>query len=75
MSIKVQDNGVGFPRNKSKLIEPYVSNKAKGTGLGLAIVNKVISDHEGYLEFTDLFDAAKKTLNGAEIKLLVPIVK
>ena len=75
LSIKVQDNGVGFPRNKSKLIEPYVSNKAKGTGLGLAIVNKVISDHEGHLEFSDLFDATKKTLNGAEVKLLVPIVK
>ena len=52
-----------------------MSNKAKGTGLGLAIVNKVISDHEGHLEFSDLFDSTKKTLIGAEIKLLVPIVK
>ena len=75
LSIKVQDNGLGLPRNKSKLVEPYVSNKAKGTGLGLAIVKKALSDHEGHINFNDIIDAENKEILGAEVVLLLPYLK
>ena len=75
LSIKVQDNGLGLPKNKSKLVEPYVSNKAKGTGLGLAIVKKALSDHEGHIDFNDILDTDKKVILGAEVVLLVPYLK
>ncbi len=47
--IAVCDNGLGFPENviKDKLMDPYVTHKAKGTGLGLAIVKKIMEDHNG----------------------------
>ncbi len=72
MSIKVQDNGLGLPKNKSKLVEPYVSNKAKGTGLGLAIVKKALSDHEGHIDFNDIIGTENKEILGAEVVLLLP---
>ena len=65
-----------MPKSKSKLVEPYVSNKSKGTGLGLAIVNKIITAHEGYIEFADIYGGnSKKELLGAEVKLLIPWLK
>ncbi|MCU0839485.1 MAG: PAS domain-containing sensor histidine kinase [Rhodospirillales bacterium] len=46
--ITVSDNGRGLPReNRERLIEPYVTTRAKGTGLGLAIVKKIMEDHNG----------------------------
>ena len=35
--IDIEDNGDGFPQNREKLFEPYITNKLNGTGLGLAI--------------------------------------
>lgn len=51
--IAVADNGPGLPNDTDfeKLVEPYVTHKAKGTGLGLAIVKKIIEDHDGELLF------------------------
>ena len=75
LSIKVQDNGLGLPKNKSKLVEPYVSNKAKGTGLGLAIVKKALSDHGGHIDFNDIIGTENKEILGAEVVLLLPYLK
>ncbi|MAE51316.1 MAG: two-component sensor histidine kinase [Micavibrio sp.] len=49
--ISLADNGAGLPKdeNISRLMEPYVTHKAKGTGLGLAIVKKIMEDHNGAL--------------------------
>ncbi|MDT3686731.1 MAG: PAS domain-containing sensor histidine kinase [Pseudorhodoplanes sp.] len=56
--IDIVDNGVGLPeKNRSRLLEPYVTTREKGTGLGLAIVGKILEDHGGGLE---LHDAAEK---------------
>ena len=53
-TIEVIDNGVGLSKQmRSRLLEPYVTTKAKGTGLGLAIVQKIIEQHGGRLELTD----------------------
>ena len=37
-TIEVADTGVGMPADRERLLEPYVTTRARGTGLGLAIV-------------------------------------
>ncbi|MEI6485957.1 MAG: ATP-binding protein [Sphingomonadales bacterium] len=52
--ISIADNGLGFPaEDRMRLLEPYVTTRARGTGLGLAICAKIIEDHGGTLELTD----------------------
>ena len=54
MTLKVRDNGPGYPEmDRKKLLEPYVTHRAKGTGLGLAIVSKIVQDHAGTLELVN----------------------
>ena len=50
MLIEVEDNGPGFPSDRERLFEPYVTTRAKGTGLGLAIVKKIMEEHGGSVE-------------------------
>ena len=65
--IEITDNGLGFTSNKIKdLIKPYFTTKEKGSGLGLSIVNKIISDHNGSINF----NSQKK---GAKVKIILPI--
>ncbi|MFL2811461.1 MAG: ATP-binding protein [Paracoccaceae bacterium] len=45
--ISVSDNGIGLPKDRSRLFEPYVTTREKGTGLGLPIVKKIIEEHGG----------------------------
>jgi two-component system nitrogen regulation sensor histidine kinase NtrY len=47
LEVSIEDNGVGFPSDMQKMLEPYVTTRTKGTGLGLAIVKKVVEDHRG----------------------------
>lgn len=55
--IDVIDNGIGLPKvARQRLLEPYVTTRAKGTGLGLAIVGRVLEDHGGKLELKDASD-------------------
>ena len=51
LTVSVEDNGVGLPADKDRLIEPYVTTREKGTGLGLAIVNKIVDEHGGDMTF------------------------
>jgi len=52
--IDVIDNGIGLPKMaRARLLEPYVTTRAKGTGLGLAIVGRVLEDHGGRIELKD----------------------
>ncbi|MGQ3032352.1 MAG: sensor histidine kinase, partial [Ferrovibrionaceae bacterium] len=52
--LTVTDNGRGLPvENRERLVEPYVTTRAKGTGLGLAIVRKVMEEHGGELRLAD----------------------
>ena len=51
------DNGIGLPKvARPRLLEPYVTTRAKGTGLGLAIVGRVLEDHGGRIELKDASD-------------------
>jgi two-component system nitrogen regulation sensor histidine kinase NtrY len=52
--IRIADNGLGFPaEDRARLLEPYVTTRARGTGLGLAIAAKIIEEHGGQLELAD----------------------
>ena len=68
--INIEDNGSGFPRNRDKLFEPYITNKADGTGLGLAICKKIIEDHNGEINLLD-----SQNLGGACVRLKLHRVK
>ncbi len=63
----VDDNGEGFPEEgRAKLLEPYVTERAKGTGLGLAIVRRIIEAHNGTISLEDVPGG------GARIRLVFP---
>lgn len=50
-SITIADNGIGLPKDRERIVEPYVTTREKGTGLGLAIVNKIVEEHGGEMVF------------------------
>ncbi len=50
-TIKVEDNGIGLPKDRERIVEPYMTTREKGTGLGLAIVNKIVEEHGGDMTF------------------------
>ncbi|AHE53795.1 sensor histidine kinase [Sphingomonas sanxanigenens] len=51
--IAVADNGIGLPAERDRLVEPYMTTRARGTGLGLAIVKKIVEEHCGTIAFGD----------------------
>ncbi len=62
--IKMLDNGTGFVDTKN-ITRPYYTTKKDGTGLGLPIVTKIISEHNGDINFV-------KNSFGAEIAIFLP---
>ena len=54
ITVAVDDNGVGLPQDRERIVEPYVTTREKGTGLGLAIVNKIVEEHGGDMTFANL---------------------
>jgi len=53
VAIEVADTGIGLPADRDRIIEPYMTTRARGTGLGLAIVKKIIEEHCGTIGFSD----------------------
>lgn len=73
VAIEVIDNGIGLPKqNRTKLLEPYVTTRAKGTGLGLAIVQKIVEQHGGTLALEDAPLTERRT-RGALVRLTLPV--
>jgi two-component system, NtrC family, nitrogen regulation sensor histidine kinase NtrY len=73
LQITVIDNGCGLPmENRARLVEPYMTTRAKGTGLGLAIVQRITEQHGGTLQ---LADAPKRNgkVQGASVRMDLPI--
>jgi two-component system nitrogen regulation sensor histidine kinase NtrY len=67
--VSIIDNGLGLPvKDRARLVEPYVTTRAKGTGLGLAIVQRVVEDHGGALELHD----APGPGPGAMVRIVLP---
>lgn len=52
VTVIVEDNGIGLPKDRERILEPYVTTRDKGTGLGLAIVNKIVEEHGGEMGFS-----------------------
>jgi two-component system nitrogen regulation sensor histidine kinase NtrY len=73
VAIEVIDNGIGLPKqNRARLLEPYVTTRAKGTGLGLAIVQKIVEQHGGTLMLEDAPLTETRT-RGALVRLTLPV--
>ncbi len=73
VQITVTDNGCGLPKeDRHRLVEPYMTTRAKGTGLGLAIVQRITEQHGGTLH---LGDAPKRNgkSEGASVRLDLPM--
>jgi two-component system nitrogen regulation sensor histidine kinase NtrY len=51
--LDIADNGIGLPADRERLVEPYMTTRARGTGLGLAIVKKIVEEHFGTIAFDD----------------------
>ncbi|MGN6376278.1 MAG: sensor histidine kinase, partial [Sphingomonas sp.] len=51
--IEIADDGIGLPSERNRLVEPYMTTRARGTGLGLAIVKKIAEEHFGEISFAD----------------------
>lgn len=51
--LDIADNGIGLPADRERLVEPYMTTRARGTGLGLAIVKKIVEEHFGTITFDD----------------------
>ncbi len=71
--ITVIDNGCGLPKeDRHRLVEPYMTTRAKGTGLGLAIVQRITEQHGGTLT---LADAPKRNgkIEGASVRIDLPV--
>jgi len=49
--LTLDDNGIGLPADRDRIVEPYMTTREKGTGLGLAIVKKIVEEHYGELSF------------------------
>jgi two-component system nitrogen regulation sensor histidine kinase NtrY len=70
--VRIADNGIGLPPDRSRLFEPYVTTRAKGTGLGLPIVKKIIEEHGGTLILTDAPPFAGNAHRGALAEIRLP---
>jgi two-component system nitrogen regulation sensor histidine kinase NtrY len=71
--IRISDNGIGLPEDRSRLFEPYVTTRVKGTGLGLPIVKKIIEEHGGTLELTDAEPFEEGAHPGAMAVIRLPL--
>jgi len=68
VQFSVTDNGSGFPEHLMKrAFEPYVTTKVKGTGLGLVIVKKIVEEHGGAVEISNVEP------HGARILISLPV--
>jgi nitrogen fixation/metabolism regulation signal transduction histidine kinase len=67
VEFSVTDTGIGFPENLlHRVFEPYVTTKPKGTGLGLSIVRKIIEEHHGSVNVSNVIP------NGACVSIAFP---
>jgi two-component system nitrogen regulation sensor histidine kinase NtrY len=71
--IRIADNGIGLPEDRSRLFEPYVTTREKGTGLGLPIVKKIIEEHGGTLALFDAEPFQGQTHAGAMAEIRLPL--
>ena len=65
----ISDNGPGIQKNlQGQIFQPFISSKNSGSGLGLSLVSKIVSDHNGIIDFVS-------SEYGTKFRLLMPIKK
>lgn len=51
IQLEVVDDGPGIsPSELSRIFDPFYSTKDRGVGLGLSVVQRIIDDHDGYIQ-------------------------
>jgi two-component system nitrogen regulation sensor histidine kinase NtrY len=71
--IRIIDNGIGLPEDRTRLFEPYVTTRSEGTGLGLPIVKKIIEEHGGILTLGDAPPINGQPQPGAMAMIRLPL--
>ena len=65
--LEVSDSGPGIaPNDRSRILDPFVSQRPGGIGLGLAVVHDIVRRHHGELAIED------STLGGARFVIRIP---
>lgn len=65
--VDISDNGKGIAKNdQSKIFNLYFTTRKEGTGIGLSISQKIISQHNGVIDFTT-------GSNGTTFKIILPL--
>ena len=75
VELEISDNGTGLPEDRSRLLEPYVTNRVSGTGLGLSIVVKTIEEHGGSFVLSDAEPFEDRARPGAKAVIKLPRLK
>ncbi|QIE42364.1 sensor histidine kinase NtrY-like [Meridianimarinicoccus aquatilis] len=70
--LTVDDTGPGFPPDRARLFEPYVTTRDRGTGLGLPIVKKIVEEHGGKIKLESAPDLAGDGHRGARVSVTLP---
>ncbi|PWR04076.1 PAS domain-containing sensor histidine kinase [Meridianimarinicoccus roseus] len=70
--LTVDDTGPGFPPDRARLFEPYVTTRDRGTGLGLPIVKKIVEEHGGRIKLEAAPDLAGDGHRGARVSVTLP---
>lgn len=69
VQISISDQGPGISAAElEKIFTPFYTTKTAGNGLGLPICQKIVTDHEGLLQFTD------RPEGGTEVKVSLPLL-
>jgi len=72
VNIEIIDNGTGFPTDLiDNVTEPYVTTRERGTGLGLAVAKKIIIEHDGVFNVSNV--GGDDEVYGAKIDIVFPL--
>jgi signal transduction histidine kinase len=65
--VTINDNGIGISENdRDRIFDLYFTTRNEGTGLGLTISQKIISQHDGEIDFTS-------SEQGTTFKIRIPL--
>ena len=68
VQVSISDQGSGISAAElEKVFTPFYTTKAGGNGLGLPICQKIVTDHEGLLQFVG------RSAGGTRVKVSLPL--
>jgi two-component system sensor histidine kinase PilS (NtrC family) len=69
VAIRFMDQGEGIDEESlAHVFDPFFTTKSEGTGLGLSMANRIVHNHEGRIEFSNLAEG------GAEFAVHLPLI-